>query len=502
MIRAFLMASSRKGGLPQRPKSTLPGRTGKIQARLLTTGSSPVYKAPENTLVDGVSNLSLNNKKGRILEAKLSVKNKSGRQRPYSSTGGKITSFKSDLDVVKFIKFGQAQKIVVCAGAGISTASGIPDFRTPGSGLYDNLQQYNIPYPEAIFDIDYFHHDPKPFFCLAKELYPSGKYRPNYTHYFMRMLHDKGQLLRIYTQNIDGLERLAGIPPHKLVEAHGTFSTAICTICNQKHEGEEIKDAIFLNKIPKCKRKGCPGVVKPDIVFFGEDLPRRFYLYLKDMLQADLVLVMGTSLEVQPFAGIIDLIRYNVPRILFNMEPVGPFRHRKRAHDFVNTGDLTESVRKFVSRLEWEEEVSELISKCEDQQKCWVGGSNKNNPSSEDQKDSSTQETSSPKGSNHSSSASKGGNLATTINPTDISPPRRHLHTMNSAKSEGQKPNVCFNQRRISSTGRARTALLPRLGGSHKSKEYQWKGYRAQKEDSSSSSTEETSESSSEEDSR
>ena len=78
---------------------------------------------------------------------------------------------------------------------------------TPGTGLYDNLQQYNVPYPEAIFDIDFFHHNPRPFFTLAKELYPSGKYRPNYIHYFARLLSDRGVLLRMYTQNIDGLER-------------------------------------------------------------------------------------------------------------------------------------------------------------------------------------------------------------------------------------------------------------------------------------------------------
>ena len=79
--------------------------------------------------------------------------------------------------------------------------------RSPGTGLYDNLQQYKIPYPESIFDIDHFEGNPKPFYTLARELYPTGKYRPNYVHYFLRMLHDKGLLLRVYTQNIDGLER-------------------------------------------------------------------------------------------------------------------------------------------------------------------------------------------------------------------------------------------------------------------------------------------------------
>ncbi|XP_037257524.1 NAD-dependent protein deacetylase sirtuin-3, mitochondrial isoform X2 [Falco rusticolus] len=109
-------------------------------------------------------------------------------------------------DVAELIQKKECRRVVVMAGAGISTPSGIPDFRSPGSGLYSNLEQYNIPYPEAIFELMYFFVNPKPFFTLAKELYP-GNYRPNYTHYFLRLLHDKGLLLRLYTQNIDGLER-------------------------------------------------------------------------------------------------------------------------------------------------------------------------------------------------------------------------------------------------------------------------------------------------------
>jgi NAD-dependent deacetylase sirtuin 3 len=73
--------------------------------------------------------------------------------------------------------------------------------------LYDNLQKYDLPYPEAIFDIGYFDMRPEPFYTLAKELHPSGKYKPNATHWFVRLLLDKGYLFRMYTQNIDGLER-------------------------------------------------------------------------------------------------------------------------------------------------------------------------------------------------------------------------------------------------------------------------------------------------------
>ncbi|XP_068004584.1 NAD-dependent protein deacetylase sirtuin-3, mitochondrial isoform X4 [Melanerpes formicivorus] len=109
-------------------------------------------------------------------------------------------------EVAEQLRRLERRRVVVMAGAGISTPSGIPDFRSPGSGLYSNLAQYDIPYPEAIFELMYFFANPKPFFTLAKELYP-GNYRPNYAHYFLRLLHDKGLLLRLYTQNIDGLER-------------------------------------------------------------------------------------------------------------------------------------------------------------------------------------------------------------------------------------------------------------------------------------------------------
>ncbi|XP_020662649.3 NAD-dependent protein deacetylase sirtuin-3, mitochondrial isoform X3 [Pogona vitticeps] len=198
-------------------------------------------------------------------------------------------------DVMELIQKKECQRVVVMVGAGLSTPSGIPDFRTPGSGLYSNLQQYNIPYPEAIFDINYFFHNPKPFFMLAKELYP-GNYRPNYAHYFLRLLLDKGLLLRLYTQNIDGLERVAGIPPDKLVEAHGTFATATCTVCRRSYPGEDFRGDVLADKIPKCPV--CTGIIKPDIVFFGEELPHRFFLHVTDFPMADLLFIIGTSLEV------------------------------------------------------------------------------------------------------------------------------------------------------------------------------------------------------------
>lgn len=244
------------------------------------------------------------------------------------------------------------------AGAGISTPSGIPDFRSPGSGLYDNLQQYRLPYAEAIFDIDFFRHDPAPFFALARELYP-GCYRPNPAHFLVLLLHRKQQLLRMYTQNIDGLERLAGIPPESLVEAHGTFATATCTSCLRKYDGEELRPAVMSGKVPTCPT--CKGVVKPDIVFFGEELPRHFLKYLTDLPMADLLIVMGTSLEVEPFASLSGAVRRSVPRLLINREAVGPFAWRRRPSDVLQLGDVVGGVQLLVDAAGWRTDMDAIM---------------------------------------------------------------------------------------------------------------------------------------------
>ncbi|XP_069328004.1 NAD-dependent protein deacetylase sirtuin-3, mitochondrial isoform X2 [Eulemur rufifrons] len=265
-------------------------------------------------------------------------------------------------------------------GAGISTPSGIPDFRSPGSGLYSNLQQYDIPYPEAIFELTFFFHNPKPFFALAKELYP-GHCRPNLTHYFLRLLHDKGLLLRLYTQNIDGLERASGIPASKLVEAHGTFASATCTVCRRPFPGEDFWAEVMADRVARCP--DCAGVVKPDIVFFGEPLPPRFLLHVADFPMADLLLILGTSLEVsleprvdggegclagdtaqvEPFASLCEAVRSSVPRLLINRDLVGPLAWRPRSRDVAQLGDVVRGVESLVELLGWTEELRDLMQR-------------------------------------------------------------------------------------------------------------------------------------------
>ncbi|XP_073247817.1 NAD-dependent protein deacetylase sirtuin-2-like [Porites lutea] len=223
--------------------------------------------------------------------------------------------------IAKFIRSGRCSKIIVMTGAGISTAAGIPDFRSPGTGLYDNLQKYDLPTPQAVFEINFFRSNPAPFFTLAKELYP-GKFQPTISHYFIKLLSDKGLLQRNYTQNIDTLERVAGIPQEKIIEAHGSFHTAHCVGCRKEYPHEWIRDEVFADRIPYCSK--CEGVVKPDIVFFGESLPERFHKHVtKDMSKCDLLIVMGTSLVVQPFASLVDRVPETTPRLLINKEKSG-----------------------------------------------------------------------------------------------------------------------------------------------------------------------------------
>lgn len=109
------------------------------------------------------------------------------------------------------------KKICLFTGAGVSTAAGIPDFRSPDTGLYSNLAKLNLPYAEAVFDIDFFKEDPQPFYTLAEELFP-GKFAPTKFHYLVRILQEKNLLQRVYTQNIDILDRLAGVGTTSLLK--------------------------------------------------------------------------------------------------------------------------------------------------------------------------------------------------------------------------------------------------------------------------------------------
>ncbi|XP_069836497.1 NAD-dependent protein deacetylase sirtuin-1 [Dendropsophus ebraccatus] len=225
-------------------------------------------------------------------------------------------------DAVRLLQ--ESKKIMVLTGAGVSVSCGIPDFRSR-DGIYARLAVDfpDLPNPQAMFDIEYFRKDPRPFFKFAKEIFP-GQFQPSLCHKFINMLDKEGKLLRNYTQNIDTLEQVAGI--QRIIQCHGSFAMASCLICKHKVDCEAVREDIFNQIVPRCPI--CPpdeplAIMKPDIVFFGENLPEEFHRAMKyDKDEVDLLIVIGSSLKVRPVALIPSSIPHEVPQILINREPL------------------------------------------------------------------------------------------------------------------------------------------------------------------------------------
>lgn len=232
--------------------------------------------------------------------------------------------------------------------------STVPDFRSPNTGLYANLARLNLPYAEAVFDISYFRENPDPFYVLARELYP-GNYSPTISHVFITLLASKGLLKMLFTQNIDCLERQAGVPGELIVEAHGSFAEQRCIDCKTPFPDDLMKEHVFKGEVPRCADNKCGGLVKPDIVFFGEQLPEAFHENKDVPATADLVLVLGTSLTVQPFASLPEFAKESTPRVLFNLERVGSLG--TRPDDVLVLGDCDSGVRKLADELGWRDEL-------------------------------------------------------------------------------------------------------------------------------------------------
>lgn len=159
-------------------------------------------------------------------------------------------------DVAKLLN--KATNIMIVTGAGVSVSCGIPDFRSE-KGIYSRLQEYELDDPQQMFDIEYFRESPEIFYSFAKELYPA-KYQPSPSHLFVKLIEEKGKLLRNYTQNIDTLEHKANIK--RVVNCHGSFATASCVTCGFKVDGKEIEEFIMAQQVPPCPK--CAEVKKPE----------------------------------------------------------------------------------------------------------------------------------------------------------------------------------------------------------------------------------------------
>lgn len=173
--------------------------------------------------------------------------------------------------------------------------------------------------------------------------------------------------MKLFTQNIDCLERTAGVPGTHIIEAHGSFATQRCIECREPYPDNLMQEAVSAKQIPYCQNPSCPGpddagpgtgLIKPDIVFFGEALPREFHDNIHLPEEADLAIVMGTSLQVQPFASLPGFVGADIPRVLINRDPVGSLG--SRADDVLVLGDCDAGVRKLAAALDWTSELESL----------------------------------------------------------------------------------------------------------------------------------------------
>ncbi len=191
-----------------------------------------------------------------------------------------------------------SSNIVFFGGAGVSTESGIPDFRSV-DGLYN--EKYEFP-PETILSSDFFYADTRTFYRFYKEKILIDA-EPNTTHIALARLEAQGKLKAIITQNIDGLHQISG--SQIVHELHGTIHKNYCTKCNAFHDLKHIKDSIG-----KAYCKECGGLVKPDVVLYGEGLDSSTCdMAIDAITTADMLIIGGTSLNVYPAAGMIDFYR-------------------------------------------------------------------------------------------------------------------------------------------------------------------------------------------------
>ena len=189
----------------------------------------------------------------------------------------------------------ESDNIVFFGGAGVSTESGIKDFRSK-DGLYNTKSKYPAEY---MLSSGMYHQNKDDFFEFYKSNLNCLNAKPNITHKYLKKLEDKGKLKAIITQNIDGLHQKAGST--NVYEIHGTIHRNHCRSCNKEFSGDFVFNS---SGIPKCN---CGGIIKPDVVLYGEMLPESFEQAQYYIYKADMLIVAGTSLTVEPASGLVNL---------------------------------------------------------------------------------------------------------------------------------------------------------------------------------------------------
>jgi len=204
----------------------------------------------------------------------------------------------------------ESNRVVFFGGAGVSTESGIPDFRSV-DGLYN--QKYKYP-PEEIISGSFFRSNPEEFFRFYRDKLVLGGVKPNVCHKRLAELEAEGKLKAVITQNIDGLHQAAG--SRKVLELHGTIHRCYCSQCGRPVPENEVNEG---SGVPRCT--ACGGVLRPDVVLYEEGLDSEVLKEaVKQISSCDMLIIGGTSLVVYPAAGLINYYRGN-KLVVINRDP-------------------------------------------------------------------------------------------------------------------------------------------------------------------------------------
>mmetsp|Transcript_13886 Transcript_13886/g.23108 ORF Transcript_13886/g.23108 Transcript_13886/m.23108 type:complete len:324 (-) Transcript_13886:413-1384(-) len=304
--------------------------------------------------------------------------------------------FPKDLaSLARFILSPECKSICILSGAGVSCASGIPDFRSPG-GMYDTLEPKRITAteeerrlmamdPTYVVEKNMFMRNSYPYLEVRRPFMlgtQQKKWKATIAHRFAELLHVKtSKLTRVYTQNIDGLDhQCQKIPTDKIVNVHGTLAEVACESCGADHDFDEfcqqvrtnIKDIYDVDsKAPSesspiaCRSCG-RATVKPKTVLFGSGLPGEFFTKSElDMPSCDMLIVAGTSLVVSPANSLVYRVADEAVRLVINRDEVGQelgiTYDQRKGRDFFMGGDCDEQFLKLVEELGWLGELGDII---------------------------------------------------------------------------------------------------------------------------------------------
>jgi len=233
----------------------------------------------------------------------------------------------------------ESETVVALTGAGISVPSGIPDFRSPGTGLWTKVDPMKVAHIEA------FRRDPKAFWDYYRPRFQSlGDKRPNPAHEALAELERRGQLAAVITQNVDRLHRAAG--SQRVIEVHGSIETSSCQLCGASFRLEDVEE-LFVDGVAECRL--CCGAVKPDVVLFGELLPEAAMAEAQELAAtADLMLCVGSSLEVYPVAGLPELTLASGGRLAIVTKSRTPY---DRQAELRLDGDVVEELGSVLAAL-------------------------------------------------------------------------------------------------------------------------------------------------------